>query len=54
MISITRVFSGDQVADTNLFRRTPQTAVGGQLSFAGEPLGAPAPDFQSLLRQSRF
>ena len=43
-----------QVADANLFRRTPQTAVGGQLSYEGEPLGAPAPDFQSLLRQSRF
>lgn len=42
-----------QVADANLFRRTPQTAVGGQLPYEGEPLGAPAPDFQSLLRQSR-
>ena len=43
-----------QVADANLFRRIPQTAVGGQLPFTGEPFGAPAPDFQSLLRQSRF
>ena len=42
-----------QVADANLFRRTPQTAVGGQLPYEGEPLGAPVPDFQSLLRQSR-
>ena len=26
-----------QVADANLSRRTPQTAVGGQLPFTGEP-----------------
>lgn len=40
-----------QAADANLFRRTSQTAVGGQLPYEGEPLGAPAPDFQSLLRR---
>ena len=31
-----------QVADANLFRRTSQTAVGGQLPYEGEPLGAPS------------
>lgn len=31
-----------QAADANLFRRTSQTAVGGQLPYEGEPLGAPS------------
>ena len=31
-----------QAADANLFRRTSQTAVGGQLPYEGEPLGSPS------------
>lgn len=31
------MLSEGQVADANLFRRTSQTAVGGQLPYEGEP-----------------
>ena len=43
-----RELARGQAASANLSRRTSQPAVGGQLPFAGEPLGAHVPYFQSL------